>query len=148
MTAAELALFLHVSLAIMFLGMGYAIPVVASTASRDNPRETMQTVLMLSRFASLGLLGMVVTGVWLIFAQKLNDNFKEYTWLQTSITLVIVMGAIAGFNMARERKAIKAVDAGNNAEAIRLIMPMKKVTGPLISAIGLIIIFLMTVKPG
>ena len=109
----------------------------------------LQTEYIISRYASIGVGLVLLTGIGLISESPfVIGGFGEARWLHIAITLFLVYAGLGtGFAGPRMRKAVKAAQAGNGAEVKRLLDPLDKVVGPILGLLLAAILYLMLIKP-
>jgi hypothetical protein len=110
----------------------------------------LQTEYVISRYASIGVGLVLLTGVGLVSESPAVyiNGFDDARWLHIAITLFLVYGGLGtGFAGPRMRKAVKASQAGNGAEVKRLLDPLDKVVGPVLGLLLAAILYLMLIKP-
>jgi len=145
----KLFLFIHVFAAIAMLGPVFLSP--ALMRMRGDPPSA--TILRVEHLIEKYLTGFTVvalaTGAGLMSTSPLlEDRIGEAIWLHIAVTLFFVAAGLGtGFVNPRVRKAVKAAEAGDAAEVRRLMDPVDKVVGPVLSVLVAAILYLMLMKP-
>ena len=146
----KILLFLHVLAVIVGVGPTFALPGLMKLR-RDEPSPALlQAEYVISRYASIGLGVILLTGLGLISESPavFLGGFGEARWLHIGITLfVIYAGLGTGYAAPRMRKAVTAAQAGNATEVRRLLDPLDKVVGPILGVLLAAILYLMLIKP-
>jgi uncharacterized membrane protein len=145
----EVLLFLHVLAVIVGLGPTFALPGLMRLRGDAPSPVVLQTEYVISRYASIGVGLVLLTGIGLISESPfVIGGFGEARWLHIAITLFLVYAGLGtGFAAPRMRKAVKASQAGNGAEVKRLLDPLDKVVGPVLGLLLAAILYLMLIKP-
>ena len=146
----KVLLFLHVLSVVVGVGPTFALPGLMKLR-RDAPSPAvLQTEYIISRYASIGLGVILLTGLGLISeSPAVIGGFGEARWLHIAITLFLIYAGLGtGYAAPRMRKAVKAAEAGNAAEISRLLDPLDKVVGPILGLLLAAILYLMLIKPG
>ncbi len=145
----EILLFLHVLSVVVGVGPTFALPGLMKLRGNAPSAEVLQVEYVISRYASIGLGVILLTGLGLISESPfVIGGFGEARWLHIGITLfVIYAGLGTGFAAPRMRKAVKAAQGGNAAEVRRLLDPLDKVVGPILGLLLAAILYLMLIKP-
>ena len=145
----KVLLFLHVFAVIAMLGPTYALPAFMKLRGDPPSAPILRAEHVISRFASYGLVLILVTGVGLISdSPAVKHHFGDAHWLHLAIALFVVLAGLGtGFAAPRMRKAVKAGEAGDTAEVRRLLDPLDKVVGPILGVLGAVIVYLMLIKP-
>jgi uncharacterized membrane protein SirB2 len=146
----KVLLFLHVLSVIVGLGPTFALPGLMRLRGDAPSPAVLQVEYVISRYASIGLGVILLTGLGLISESPavFLPGFGEARWLHIAITLfVIYAGLGTGFAAPRMRKAVTAAQAGNAVEVRRLLDPLDKVVGPILGLLLAAILYLMLIKP-
>ena len=145
----EILLFLHVLSVVVGIGPTFALPGLMKLRGNAPSPAVLQVEYIISRYASIGLGVILLTGVGLISESPfVIGGFGEARWLHIAITLFLVYAGLGtGFAAPRMRKAVGAAHAGNAAEVKRLLDPLDKVVGPILGLLLAAILYLMLVKP-
>jgi len=145
----EILLFLHVLSVVVGIGPTFALPGLMKLRGNAPSPAVLQVEYIISRYASIGLGVILLTGVGLISESPfVIGGFGEARWLHIAITLFLVYAGLGtGFAAPRMRKAVGAAHAGNAAEVKRLLDPLDKVVGPVLGLLLAAILYLMLVKP-
>jgi uncharacterized membrane protein len=142
-------LFLHVLAVIAMLGPTYALPALMKLRGDPPSAAVLRSEHVISRFATWGLVVILVTGVGLISeSPEVKGHFGDAHWLHLGIALFVVLAGLgSGFAAPRMRKAVKAAEAGDSAGVHRLLDPLDRVVGPILGVLGAVIVYLMLIKP-
>ena len=146
----KILLFLHVLSVIVGVGPTFALPGLMKLRREAPSPAVLQTEYIISRYASIGLGVILLTGLGLISESPAVylGGFGEARWLHISITLFLVYAGLGtGYAAPRMRKAVKAAEAGNATEIKRLLDPLDKVVGPILGLLLAAILYLMLIKP-
>jgi uncharacterized membrane protein len=145
----KVLLFLHVFAAIAMLGPVFLLPALMRMRGDPPSVTVLQVEYLIDKYATGFTVVALVTGAGLMSTSPLlEDRIGEAVWLHIAITLfVIVAGLGTGFVNPRVRKAVKAAEAGDAAEVRRLLDPVDKVVGPVLSILVAAILYLMLIKP-
>jgi uncharacterized membrane protein len=145
----KLLLFLHVLSVIVGIGPTFALPGLMKLRGDAPSPAVLRVEYIISRYASIGLGVILVTGLGLISeSPAVIGQFGEARWLHISIGLfVIYAGLGTGFAAPRMRKAVAAAEAGDAAAVRRLLNPLDKVVGPILGLLLAAILYLMLIKP-
>ena len=145
----KLLLFLHVLSVIVGLGPTFALPGLMKLRGDAPSPAVLRVEYIISRYASIGLGVILVTGLGLISeSPAVIDRFGEARWLHIGIGLfVIYAGLGTGFAAPRMRKAVQAAQAGDADAVRRLLDPLDKVVGPILGVLLAAILYLMLIKP-
>ena len=145
----DLLRFVHVLAVIVGLGPTFALPGLMKLRGDAPSPAVLQVEYVISRYASIGLGVILLSGVLLISeSPEVIGGFGEARWLHIAITLFLVYAGLAtGFAAPRMRKAVTAAQAGNSAEVRRLLDPLDKVVGPILGLLLAAILYLMLIKP-
>lgn len=145
----KLVLFIHVFAAIAMLGPVFLSPALMRMRG-DPPSVTILRVEALIETYSAGFTVVALaTGAGLMSTSPLlEDRIGEAVWLHVAVTLFLITAGLGtGFVNPRVRKAVKAAEAGDAAEVRRLMDPVDKIVGPVISVLVAAILYLMLMKP-
>ena len=109
----------------------------------------MRAEHVISRFATVGVVVILVTGLGLISdSPAVKGHFGDAHWLHLAIALFVVLAGLGtGYAAPRMRKAAKAGEAGDAAAVHRLLDPLDKVVGPILGLLVAAIVYLMLLKP-
>ena len=142
-------LFLHVFAVIAMLGPTYALPGLMKLRGDPPSPAVLRAEHAISRFATIGLGLILVTGLGLIGqSPAVKGHFGDAHWLHLSIALFVVLAGLGtGYAAPRMRKAAKAGEAGDAAAVHRLLDPLDKVVGPILGLLVAAIVYLMLLKP-
>jgi hypothetical protein len=145
----KLLLFLHVLSVIVGLGPTFALPGIMKLRGDAPSPAVLRVEYIISRYASIGLGVILVTGLGLISeSPAVIDQFGDARWLHISIALFLVYAGLGtGFAAPRMRKAVAAAQAGDAAGVRRLLDPLDKVVGPILGLLMAAILYLMLIKP-
>jgi uncharacterized membrane protein SirB2 len=145
----KVLLFLHVLSVIVGVGPTFALPGLMKLRGDAPSPAVLQVEYVISRYASIGLGVILLTGVGLISESPLViGRFGEARWLHIAITLFLIYAGLGtGFAAPRMRKAVTAAQAGNAVEVRRLLDPLDKVVGPILGLLLAAILYLMLIKP-
>jgi uncharacterized membrane protein SirB2 len=145
----KVLLFLHVLSVIVGLGPTFALPGLMKLRGDAPSPVVLQTEYVISRYASIGIGLVLLTGIGLVSESPVVINrFGEARWLHIAITLFLIYAGLGtGFAGPRMRKAVKASQAGNGDEVRRLLNPLDKVVGPILGLLLAAILYLMLIKP-
>ena len=145
----KVLLFLHVFAVIAMLGPTYALPAFMKLRGDPPSPVVLRSEHVIARFATWGLLVILVTGVGLISdSPDVKGHFGDAHWLHLAIGLFVVLAGLGtGYAAPRLRKAVTAGDAGDSAEVHRLLDPLDKVVGPILGVLTAVIVYLMLIKP-
>lgn len=145
----KVLLFLHVLSVIVGVGPTFALPGLMKLRRAEPSPALLQAEYVISRYASIGLGVILLTGLGLISeSPAVIDQFGDAHWLHLAIALFIVYAGLGtGFAAPRMRKAAQAAKAGNGAEVSRLLDPLDKVVGPILGLLLAAILYLMLIKP-
>jgi uncharacterized membrane protein len=141
-------LFIHVFAAIAMLGPVFLSPALMKMRG-DPPSVTIMRVEhLIEKYVTGFTVVALATGAGLMSTSPLlEDAIAEAVWLHVAITLFLIAAGIGtGFMSPRVRKAVKAAEAGDAAEAQRLMAPVDKL-GPVLAVLVAAILYLMVVKP-
>ncbi len=146
----QLLLFLHVFAVIAMLGPTYALPAFMKLRSDPPSPVLLRAENLIARFATWGLVVILVTGIGLISdSPAVKGHFGDAHWLHLAIALFVVLAGLAtGFAGPRMRKAVQAAEAGDGAGVRTLLDPLDKVVGPILGVLTAVIVYLMLAKPG
>ena len=142
-------LFLHVFAAIAMLGPVFLLPALMRMRGDPPSVTVLQVEHLIDKYATGFTVVALATGAGLMSTSPLlEDRIGEAVWLHIAVTLfIIVAGLGTGFVNPRVRKAVKAAEAGDAAEVRRLMDPVDKVVGPVLSILVAAILYLMLMKP-
>jgi uncharacterized membrane protein len=146
----KVLLFLHVLSVVVGVGPTFALPGLMKLRGDAPSPAVLQVEYVISRYASIGLGVILLTGLGLISESPEIHirGFGEARWLHIAITLFVIYAGLAtGFAAPRMRKAVKAAQAGNSTEVRRLLDPLDKVVGPVLGLLLAAILYLMLIKP-
>jgi len=145
----KLLLFLHVLSVIVGLGPTFALPGLMKLRGDAPSPAVLRVEYIISRYASIGLGVILVTGLGLISeSPAVIGQFGDARWLHIGIALfVIYAGLGTGFAAPRMRKAVKAAEAGDADGVRRLLDPLDKVVGPILGVLLAAMLYLMLIKP-
>jgi uncharacterized membrane protein len=145
----KLLLFLHVLSVIVGLGPTFALPGLMKLRGDAPSPAVLRVEYIISRYASIGLGVILVTGLGLISeSPAVIGQFGDARWLHIAIALFIVYAGLGtGFAAPRMRKAVAAAQAGDAAAVRRLLDPLDKVVGPVLGLLMAAILYLMLIKP-
>ncbi len=145
----KVLLFLHVLSVVVGIGPTFALPGLMKLRGNAPSPAVLQVEYVISRYASIGLGVILLTGVGLISESPfVIGQFGEARWLHIGITLFLIYAGLGtGFAAPRMRKAVKAAQAGNATEVRRLLDPLDKVVGPVLGLLLAAILYLMLIKP-
>lgn len=147
-------LFAHIIGAIVVVGSGFFLPFVAAGAARATAltsfRDWTNVVLQVSKAAGGFAAVILVTGLYMGIR---SGRFDE-PWLAVSLVLFVLNGALAGGVLGKHWKNVmaRAEEAGDGPvpEDIRALTHDAKMhtIESVTLASDLVIVFLMTTKPG
>jgi uncharacterized membrane protein len=145
----QFLLFLHVFAVIAMLGPTFALPAFVKLRGDPPAPVILRAENLIGRFATWGLVVILVTGVGLISqSPAVKGHFGDAHWLHLAIALFVVLAGLAtGFAGPRARKAVSAAEAGDGAGVRRLLDPLDKVVGPILGVLTAVIVYLMLAKP-
>ena len=145
----QFLLFLHVFAVIAMLGPTYALPAFMKLRGDPPSPVLLRAENMIARFATWGLVVILVTGIGLISeSPAVKHHFGDAKWLHLSITLFVILAGLAtGYAGPRMKKALTAGQAGDGAEVHRLLDPLDKIVGPILGVLTAVIVYLMLAKP-
>lgn len=145
----KILLFLHVLAVIVGLGPTFALPGLMKLRGNAPSPAVLQTEYVISRYASIGVGLVLLTGIGLVSeSPAVINRFGEARWLHIAITLFLIYAGLGtGFAGPRMRKAVNAAEAGDGAEVKRLLDPLDKVVGPILGLLLAAILYLMLIKP-
>jgi uncharacterized membrane protein len=145
----QFLLFLHVFAVIAMLGPTFALPAFMKLRGDPPAPVILRAENLIARFATWGLLVILVTGIGLISqSPSVKGHFGDAHWLHLAIALFVVLAGLAtGFAAPRVRKALSAAEAGDGAGVRRLLDPLDKVVGPILAVLTAVIVYLMLAKP-
>jgi uncharacterized membrane protein len=145
----KVLIFLHVLAVIVGVGPTFALPGLTKLRGDAPSPAVLQVEYVISRYASIGLGVILLTGIGLISESPfVIGGFGDARWLHIAITLFLVYAGLGtGFAAPRMRKAVVAAQAGNAAEVRRLLDPLDKVVGPILGVLLAAILYLMLIKP-
>jgi uncharacterized membrane protein len=145
----KLLLFLHVLSVIVGIGPTFALPGLMKLRGDAPSPAVLRVEYIISRYASIGLGVILVTGLGLISeSPAVIGQFGDARWLHIAIALfVIYAGLGTGFAAPRMRKAVAAAEAGDADGVRRLLDPLDKVVGPILGLLLAAILYLMLIKP-
>lgn len=158
-TGHQFFLWLHISLAVIGLGVTFAGAVLLPVAMRMDPRHlpfVHRIQLVITRFiASPALLLLLLTGIYLVSSG--HWEFSE-TWISASFLILFVLGGIfGGYFIPTDRKLERMVTAEIKAAGegpVKLSkeylakLKVEGIMGGVVSALILIVIWLMVTHPG
>jgi hypothetical protein len=135
----EIAIALHVVVAILGIGQVTGLTVVAAIAKRSSPiaPATWAALKQLARGASWSLLVMLLTGLWL--EALAGGAHGRSLWFPIAFVLFVVCGALLGMTQGALRKG----EAAGNAS----VLPGVVTRGWALCALVAIIAALMQLKP-
>jgi len=145
----QFLLFLHVFAVIAMLGPTFALPLFMKLRGDPPQPVILRAENLIGRFASWGLVVILVTGIGLISeSPAVKGHFGDAHWLHLAIALFVVLAGLAtGFAAPRTRKALAAAEAGDGAGVRRILDPLDKVVGPILAVLTAVIVYLMLAKP-
>ena len=145
----KILVFLHVMSVIAGLGPTYALPALMKLRGDPPSPAVLRAEHAISRFATIGLGLILVTGLGLIGqSPAVKGHFGDAHWLQLAIALFVVLAGLGtGYAAPRMLKAVTAADAGDSAGVRTLLDPLDKVVGPILGVLGAVIVYLMLIKP-
>jgi uncharacterized membrane protein len=145
----QFLLFLHVFAVIAMLGPTFALPAFVKLRGDPPSPVILRAENVIGRFATWGLVVILVTGVGLISeSPAVKGHFGDAHWLHLAIALFVVLAGLAsGFALPRSRQALRAAEAGDGAGVRRLLDPLDKVVGPILAVLTAVIVYLMLAKP-
>jgi len=145
----KVLLFLHLFAVIAMLGPTYALPAFTKLRGEPPSAGILRAEHVIARFATWGLLVILVTGVGLISdSPAVKGHFGDAHWLHLGIGLFVVLAGLGtGYAAPRMRKAVRAGEAGDSAEVHRLLDPLDTVVGPILGVLTAVIVYLMLIKP-
>jgi hypothetical protein len=145
----KLLLFVHVFAAIAMLGPVFLSP--ALTKMRGDPPSAalLRVEQVIGKYVAGFTVVALATGAGLMSTSPLlEDRIKEAVWLHIAVTLFFIAAGIGtGFVGPRVRKAVQAAETGDAAEVRRLMEPVDKFAGPVLSVLVAVILYLMLIKP-
>ncbi len=142
-------LFVHVFAAIAMLGPIFLTPGLMRMRG-DPPSVTILRVeYLIERYATGFTVVALATGAGLMSTSPLlEDRIGEAVWLHIAVTLFFIAAGIGtGFVGPRVRKAVLAAEVGDAGEVRRLMEPVDKFAGPVLSVLVAAILYLMLIKP-
>lgn len=152
MSLYEILLWLHVTSAVLWVGGGIAIAVLAGMVHRA--KDDMELGYIVRRIAKLGpgyfapLSGL--TGLFGILLVVTQDAFAfREAWIGVSLLLWIISGAVGGAYLSPRARLLEEgiAKAGRVTDDLRATVDQVLMVARVDSVILLVIIFLMTVKP-
>jgi uncharacterized membrane protein len=145
----QFLLFLHVFAVIAMLGPTFALPAFMRLRGDPPSPVILRAEHLVARFASWGLVVILVTGIGLISeSPAVKGRFGDAHWLHLAIALFVVLAGLGtGLAAPRLRKAVTAAEAGDGAGVRRLLDPLDKVVGPILGVLTAVIVYLMLAKP-
>ncbi len=153
MSLYELLLWLHVTSAVLWVGGGVMLGITAEMARRS--RDEAEFAVLLRYTSILGtrmqapLAG--ITGALGITMVLVLDAFSfKSVWVGLSLALWVVSSTIGGAYLSpRQKRLLAAIGDSNRLPSdLRATADQVLVAARIESALVLVIIFLMTVKPG
>ena len=151
-------LFLHITAAVIAFGPSFVFPIIGSLVQR-RPQH-FAFAIELNHAIELRLilplaLSMLVSGIGLIFAAHINVLASTYLWVAillylTAMTLalgVAIPTTAKLHEMVRAREGAPAQPGPPPPEVLALVRRLR-MAGMALTALFLIIIFLMIVQPG
>ena len=147
--AYRILVFLHVMSVIAGLGPTYALPALMKLRGDPPSSFVLRAEHAISRFATIGLGLILVTGLGLISQSPVvKGHFGDAHWLHLAIALFVILAGLGtGYAAPRMRKAVTAAEAGDGAGVHRLLDPLDKVVGPILGILAAVIVYLMLIKP-
>jgi len=147
--AYRILVFVHVMSVIAGLGPTYALPALMKLRGDPPSPAVLRAEHAISRFATIGLGLILVTGLGLINeSPAVKGHFGDAHWLHLAIALFVVLAGLGtGYAAPRMRKAVTAAEGGDGAGVRRLLDPLDKVVGPILGVLGAVIVYLMLIKP-
>ena len=147
--AYRVLVFVHVMSVIAGLGPTYALPALMKLRGDPPSPAVLRAEHAISRFATIGLGLILVTGLGLINESPVvKGHFGDAHWLHLAIALFVVLAGLGtGFAAPRMRKAVTAAEGGDSAGVRSLLDPLDKVVGPILGVLGAVIVYLMLIKP-
>lgn len=141
-------LFVHVFAAIAMLGPVFLSPALMKMRGDPPSVLILRVELLIEKYVTGFTVVALATGAGLMSTSPLlEDRIGEAVWLHIAMTLFLIAAGIGtGFMSPRVRKAVKAAEAGDAAEARRLMAPVDKV-GPVLGVLVAAILYLMVIKP-
>lgn len=153
-TYHKILLVVHVGGAIIGIGPTYAFAVMGNAAAQGGPGAlaVLETMVKINKVlvTPVAAFTQPVSGVLLIFESGYNKVFWDQEWLYTSIVALAVILFIAFVIdnpiVAKIVELMRAGQAGT-PEFQQLVKKTSR-NGPIMGALGTLIIFLMVWKPG
>lgn len=143
-----IALFLHVIVAIAGIGPLFVIPLMERLSGDVAPFQNLRTAITVQRTLAVSLVLQLFTGTALMMAPRFDGILGKQVWLHTSFLLFLIAAGVAtGFNLPRTKKALRAAEGGDQVLTARLLSPVEKITGPLVSLLMVLIVLLMVWQP-
>jgi hypothetical protein len=129
---------LHVLAAILGVGPVVALAIASSSAARENALERREVLAPLSRWVSLGLGVMLITGI--LMDVGAGGIFHATGWFRASGLLLIFIGVLN----ALARRRLRTSQAVAHPQGLRFVARASW----LMCATVAVITLLMTLKPG
>ena len=145
----KLLLFVHVFAAIAMLGPVFLSPALMKMRGDPPSAAILRVEQLIGKYVAGFTVVALATGAGLMSTSPLlEDRIKEAVWLHVAVTLFFIAAGIGtGFVSPRVRKAVQAAEAGDGAEVRRLMEPVDKFAGPVLSVLVAAILYLMLIKP-
>lgn len=150
----RVALFGHILGAVVVVGSGFVLPLIAGGAARavalSNFREWAAVVLKVSKAAAMSAVLILISGLYMSVA---GEWFRQ-PWVSVSLVLFVINGGLAGGVIDKHWKTIlaRAQEAGDGPvpSDVRTLTgtPKTHVVESFMLANDLVVVFLMTNKPG
>lgn len=145
----KLLLFVHVFAAIAMLGPVFLSPALMKMRGDPPSAAILRVEQVIGKYVAGFTVVALATGAGLMSTSPLlEDRIKEAVWLHIAVTLFFIAAGIGtGFVGPRVRKAVQAAETGDAAEVRRLMEPVDKFAGPVLSVLVAVILYLMLIKP-
>lgn len=146
-------LWLHITFAVLWVGGGVMLTILGLLVQRSRDTQEMTFLIKRVSFLSERYLAPVsgITALWGFILVITQDQFAfSEPWIGTGILLWIVSGATGGMYLGpRSARALEAIQRdGTITAATQAIIDRILLVARIDSVVLLVVIFLMTVKPG
>jgi hypothetical protein len=147
-------LLIHVAGAIIGFGSIYTFPILGPMAAKPGPAGVaiLEAVAALERRLLRPFLFIQpVSGLFLIFALHLNENFFSHTWLWVAIVLYAIafsIGLFVQIPIIERLPKLAAELKGPPGPDFLALVKRSQTIGPILTVILSTIIILMVTKPG
>lgn len=154
MSYITLLLLLHIGGAIVGFGPIFSFAVMGPLSGRLGGPQALGIMKAMVKIQRGIVIPMAIlqgiTGVWLVFAEGLNQNFWSQEWLWISILLYLIALVLAIFLMrpALVRMVGLAEEGKAPTPEFAALVRRSQTLGPVMTLSIVTIIILMVVKPG